>query len=64
MSKLVFNINNGRTLTLDQAKRDGSVRVTTGRDGIADNAYNITPGDMVMLINYYCQQRDKGEPVL
>ncbi len=45
MQKLTFNVNNGEKLELSQSEHDGTVYI---------NKFNkVSPGDMVMLINYY-----------
>ena len=64
MSKISVDINNGRKMVLEQYKHDGGIRVTTAYGKVIDNGFTISPGDLVMLINYYQQQKDKGEPVL
>lgn len=64
MNKISVDINNGRTMTFQQYKHDGGIRVTTGRGKMSDNGFTLSPGDLVMLINYYHQQKDKGEPIL
>jgi hypothetical protein len=49
-----FEVNNNQTIDLTQARSDGSVTVT--KTDFSDNeetSYNISAGDMVMLLNYY-----------
>ena len=55
-------INNGRTMQLAQWNKDESITLTTYNDksGLVDYETQITPGDMVMLINYYRYQNDKN----
>lgn len=64
MRKISVDINNGRKMILEQYKHDGGIRVTTTYGKMVDNGFNLSPGDLVMLINYYRQQLDKGEPIL
>lgn len=54
MNCISFNVNNGATLNLCQTKNDEVVMVT--RSNLSEGTINrceISPGDMVMLINYY-----------
>ncbi len=54
-----FNINNGRAINLMQTKPDGVVAVVTSNaDLSAEDVYNISPGDFVMLLNYYRYIKD------
>ena len=53
MNKISVDINNGRKMTLEQYKHDGGIRVTTGRGKVIDNGFEISPGDLVMLVNFY-----------
>lgn len=62
--KITVDINNGRKMVLEQYKHDGGIKVTTGPGKIVDNSFTISPGDLVMLINYYQQQKEKNEPIL
>ena len=61
-----FQVNNGRKIKLEQVKPDGQVIVTTwgapNDDGITDceNEYTITPGDFVMMLNWYQHQKRAG----
>ena len=48
-----INVNNKRTLTIEQAAADGEIIVTTKSENKADEVYSITPGDFVMLLNLY-----------
>ena len=64
MRKITVDINNGRKMTLEQYKHDGGIRVTTAYGKVVDNGFTISPGNLVMLINYYQQQKEKGEPIL
>jgi hypothetical protein len=55
-------INNGRTMQLAQQGKEENITLTTYNDksGLVDFETQITPGDMVMLINYYRYQKDKS----
>lgn len=58
MNTLSFDINNGRTLKLIQRQHDGKVLIHVedaagNMEPIPDNEAFITPGDAVMLINYF-----------
>lgn len=59
-------INNGRVLQLAQREKDDPILVTTYNmeSGLVDSETEIAPGDLVMLINYYRQQKEKGQPLL
>lgn len=50
---ITFDVNNGGKLALEQSKHDGVVTVKGCGDDFA-----ISPGDMVMLINYYRYVKD------
>ena len=56
-------VNNGRTMQLAQQSKDENITLTTYNDksGLVDFETQITPGDMVMLINYYRHQKDNNE---
>lgn len=47
-----FNINNGRSLEVDQIKDDDNVYVSTYVKECNEDVYRITPDNFVML-NYY-----------
>lgn len=64
MRKISVDINNRRKMVLEQYKHDGGIRVTTAYGKVIDNGFTISPGDLVMLINYYQQQKEKGKPIL
>ncbi len=65
-----FEVNNGRKIVLEQAEPDGLVNVTTweapGDDGVRDceSEYTISPGDFVMMLNWYRYQKDIGNTCL
>lgn len=50
-----FNINNGNTLEITQREHDGKVLISYSDKDIEnpDSLAFISPGDFVMLINYY-----------
>lgn len=53
MQELHFSINNGRELDFTQYSYDGSVFVSA-HDGLTcEYEIEITPGDFIMLWNYY-----------
>lgn len=60
-----MEINNGRIMQLTQQEKDRNITLTTYNDnsGLVDFETEITPGDMVMLINYYRFQRENGNPI-
>lgn len=60
MNKISMDINNGPKMTLEQQKHDGGIRVTTAYGKIVDNEFTISPGDMVMMVNWYRHQKDIG----
>ena len=61
-----FEVNNGQKIILEQAEPDGPVNVTTwgapSSDGTKDceDEYTITPGDFVMMLNWYRHQKRTG----
>ena len=61
---LTFDINNQRTLSMTQSQHDGKIKVTTGTEAKTDSEYYISPGDMVMLLNYYRVQKESGKELL
>jgi len=60
-----MEINNGRTMQLAQQGRDKNITLTTykTKSGLVDLELEITPGEMVMLINYYRFQKDNSNPI-
>lgn len=60
-----FFVNNGRKIELEQVEPDGPVNVTTwgaphdDYTGCEDE-YTITPGDFVMMLNWYRHQKRTG----
>lgn len=61
-----FEVNNGRKIILVQSKPDGPVNVSTwgassgDREGSCEDWYTITPGDFVMMLNWYRHQKRTG----
>lgn len=58
-------VNNGRKIVLEQAEPDGPVNVTTWKmphDDVrgCEDEYTITPGDFVMMLNWYRHQKRTG----
>lgn len=60
-----FEINNQRTMQLTQQTYDGNVTFTTYKkeSGKVDYEETISPGDMVMLMNYYRFQKENNLPI-
>ena len=58
-----FEINNQRKMMLSQEQHDKNITVTTGTDYQIDNEFIISPGDMVMLINYYRYQKEHNKEI-
>lgn len=60
-----MEINNGRTMQLAQQGRDKNITLTTYNTNscLVDHEEEITPGDMVVLINYYRYQKENGKPI-
>jgi hypothetical protein len=73
-NRISFEVNNGGTLTFEQEQHDGHVDAIVWEAAHKDenginvrgvrHGYEISPGDMVLLFDYYAQQREKGEPIL
>lgn len=64
-----FEINNQRKIQLTQTEPDGAVTVTTWeaeRNGVreVESEYQISPGDFVMMLNWYRYQKENGNPNL
>jgi len=64
--KIEMEINNGRTMQLAQQAYDGTIAFTTynTQSGLVDHEEDISPGDMVMLLNYYRHQKEKGLAII
>lgn len=65
INMIEMEINNGRTMQLAQQGRDKNITLTTynTESGLVDFEKEITPGDMVMLINYYRFQKENGNEI-
>lgn len=59
-----FEVNNGGTLALKQEKHDGAVNANVLFPDGDFREFAISPGDFVMLMNYYRYQKERGEPIL
>ena len=64
-----FEINNQRKIQLTQTEPDGAVTVTTWeaeQNGVreVESEYQISPGDFVMMLNWYRYQKENGNPNL
>lgn len=64
-----FEVNNQRKIELEQTNPDSLVHVTTWgaeRGGIreVESEYDISPGDFVMMLNWYRYQKENGNPNL
>lgn len=60
-----FEVNNQRKIRLEQQEQDKDVNVTVWAeqiDGIreVEEEYAISPGDFVMLLNWYRYQKENG----
>ena len=59
-----FNTNNKTSIEVTQATPDGKINVDVlDSKGEVDYYYTITPADMVMLLNYYQHQKDRGKEI-
>lgn len=63
--RIEMEINNGRTMQLAQQAYDGTILFTTynTESGLVDHEEDISPGEMVMLLNYFRFQKEKGLPI-
>lgn len=59
-----FEVNNSGLLTVDQDEHDGAVTVATLFPDGDSREFIISPGDFVMLMNYYRWQKENGLPIL
>ena len=65
-----FGVNNERQIEVKQDKSDGDVSVTTwgapNEDGCRDceSEYSISPGDFVIMLNWYKYQKQHGNESL
>ena len=69
MKVLKFDINNNGSMILWQNNSDGDVFVETYDNPNGDgkrhrrDLFKISPGDFVMLMNYYRAQKESGKPI-
>ena len=60
-----LNVNNKRSIGITQEQEDGEMNVDVlDSKGEVEYYYKISAGDMTMLLNYYQNQKDKGEEIL
>ena len=69
MNTISFEINNQRTMQLVQRTHDGSTLLVLkdrkgNHESIPDAEAFISPGDFVMLVNYYRECKRTGKPIL
>lgn len=69
MNTISFEINNQRTMQLVQRSHDGSTLLIIknqhgDHESIPDSEAFISPGDFVMLVNYYRECKRTGKPIL
>ena len=65
INMIEMEINNNRTMQLAQQGRDQNILLTTynSESGEVDGEEEISPGDMVMLLNYYRFQKENGNVI-
>ena len=61
MNTISFEVNNQRKMKLMQRQHDGATLLVIEDQ---DEEAFISPGDFVMLINYYRACRREGKPIL
>lgn len=69
MNTISFEVNNQRKMKLMQRQHDGATLLVIedqhgDHESIPDEEAFISPGDFVMLINYYRACRREGKPIL
>lgn len=69
MNTISFEVNNQRKMKLVQRQHDGATLLFIedqhgDHESIPDKEAFISPGDFVMLINYYRACRREGKPIL
>ena len=61
---MIFRINNGRHMQISQTKPDGPVKAETyepaGDKMKKEQSIEISPGDFVMMVNWYRYQKENG----
>lgn len=62
INRIEMEINNGRTMQLAQQEYDGEITLTTyhTENGLVDKEISVSPGEMVMVMNYYRYQKENG----
>ena len=59
--KMKFEVNNGRTIEVFQARDDGPVYVTRFDSiGQKESSDIISAGDFIMMLNWYRYQKEHG----
>lgn len=63
---MIFKVNNGRHIQVSQIKPDGTVKIETfapAGDKLTmakEQSIDISPGDFVMMLNWYRYQKENG----
>lgn len=61
---ILFKVNNERLLKIEQLESNGDCIITTvANNGETERTDVISPGDFVMLINYYRHQKEHGNEI-
>lgn len=59
--KMIFRVNNGRRLEVFQDRQDDKVYlITRDSHGEEESHEIISPGDFVMMLNWYRYQKENG----
>jgi len=59
-----LNVNNNINIEISQERADGKINVNVlDSNGEVDYFYEISSGDMVMLLNYYQSQKDSSNEI-
>jgi len=59
--KMNFEVNNGRTIEVFQAREDGPVyAITKDSKGKEESTESISAGDFVTMLNWYRYQKGEG----
>ena len=66
---ITFEVNNGRKLRLIQRKHDGDTEIVTfdahgERENPDEEATVISPGEFVLLVDYFRQCKREGKEIL
>ena len=65
-NQITVDVNNRQIMSLSQEKHDGDMTLTVWKPGGGEKGIDewiITPGDFVMLMNYYRTQKESGKPI-